>query len=338
MLKDRSFSLTAGFYQLAAITLAVLYAAAAQNNGAAYILAFGLICLCCVGAVHGLRNVAGVDARIISVSPGYAPSGSDVTCGYVDVRVTLHNLSSASRFACKIALPGFLCMDEGAFVMSLASGAMQEVVVRIKGLPRGHYGLSKVRVQSLYPFGLVRVTRELAVKMVEFWVYPAPARGGEIPAAASSDSGAGGGGSGGDDFVGVRAYQLGESQRHVDWKAVSRGSPMMVKQFGGGNDRAVILDWDLLPGDAEGRLSSLCFWLLEADREGFRYGLRLPGVDIPSGLGAGHLHHCLRSLASFPAVRNSAHRQSWWGRNTETGQGSRWQALRNILSDRRNPS
>ena len=35
----------------------------------------------------------------------------------------------------------------------------------------------------------------------------------------------------GDDFAGVRAYVPGESQRHIDWRAVARGQPLMTKQF-----------------------------------------------------------------------------------------------------------
>src|SRR5207245_1162960 len=34
----------------------------------------------------------------------------------------------------------------------------------------------------------------------------------------------------GDDFAGLREYVHGESQRHMDWSAVARGQPLMIRQ------------------------------------------------------------------------------------------------------------
>ena len=64
----------------------------------------------------------------------------------------------------------------------------------------------------------------------------------------------------------------------------------------------MVLDWEALPGlDTEERLSQMCRWVLDAEREGQLYGLRLPGVVLPPGRGADHRHRCLKALALFPS-------------------------------------
>ena len=49
--------------------------------------------------------------------------------------------------------------------------------------------------------------------------------------------------------------------------------------------------------DTEGRLSRLCAWVLQADRLGVDYGLRLPGVEIKPACGEAHKRRCLEALA-----------------------------------------
>ncbi len=294
------FDFTFGFLQLLGVAVAVLYAAACQNNGAAYILAFSLFGLFCVGSLQALRNLSGLSVRAIGTSHGYAPSEFDVSCGVLEVRLALHNESAKTRYALSFSLPQYSARTSEGIVSVLIPNSMREAVIRVAGLSRGCHRISLIDIASVYPFGFSRIVRRFAIRDCEAWVYPAPVRGDQMPSGDSPVSGSGGGGGGGDDFIGVRNYQEGESQRHVDWKAVSRGNSMMVKQFGGGVERAVVLDWDRLDGDAEARLSSLCFWLLEVEREGFRYGLRIPGVETPHGNGPDHLHALLRHLAAFP--------------------------------------
>ena len=90
----------------------------------------------------------------------------------------------------------------------------------------------------------------------------------------------------GDDFAGVRAYVTGESQRHIDWKAVARGQPLMTKQFAAENKGAVYLDFSALRfADVEEKLSQLTLWVIEAERARQPYGLRLPDIESLQQLG-----------------------------------------------------
>jgi uncharacterized protein (DUF58 family) len=61
------------------------------------------------------------------------------------------------------------------------------------------------------------------------------------------------------------------------------------------------IDWDeARAADPETRLSMLCHWVLQADRFGQSYGLRLPGVVIAQARGDAHRARCLEALALFP--------------------------------------
>src|SRR5436190_1847043 len=104
----------------------------------------------------------------------------------------------------------------------------------------------------------------------------------------------------GEDFAGVRAYRPGESQRHIDWKAVARGQPLVTKQWAGDASETLVLDWNEAPGaDVEARLGQIARWIVQAEREYTAYGVRLPGVEIPPAHGERHFHGCLRTLATF---------------------------------------
>jgi uncharacterized protein (DUF58 family) len=98
----------------------------------------------------------------------------------------------------------------------------------------------------------------------------------------------------------VRDYVPGESQRHIDWKAVARGQPLMTKQFTAEADGAVHLDFSAIAfAGTEERLSQLALWVIEAERAQRSYGLRLPGTEIPPAAGQSHFHQCLRALSLF---------------------------------------
>jgi uncharacterized protein (DUF58 family) len=104
----------------------------------------------------------------------------------------------------------------------------------------------------------------------------------------------------GDDFAGVRPYILGESQRHIDWKAVARGQELMTKQFSTETRGSLCFDYAAARfPNIEGRLSQLTLWVIEAERVQRAYGLRLPNSEIAPSLGQAHFHRCLRALALF---------------------------------------
>jgi uncharacterized protein (DUF58 family) len=104
----------------------------------------------------------------------------------------------------------------------------------------------------------------------------------------------------GDDFAGMRAYVQGESQRHIAWRAVARGQPLMTKQFTAEAEGALDFNFSrLLSTDVEARLSQLALWIVLAERARRPYGLRLPAAEIPPAVGQAHFHQCMRALSLY---------------------------------------
>src|SRR5690606_2979878 len=147
----RSCSMTAGTWRLLAIIAATIYAAASQNNGPAYLLAFGLVAMGCVGLLYGWRNLAEVKVRVIEVMPAFAPPAvaadaeaperraTDREGVPEQVRVRLAVQQVGERGGCygvTISLPGFKVLS-GAELPPLAAGEGCEAVVALSPLPRG---------------------------------------------------------------------------------------------------------------------------------------------------------------------------------------------------------
>ncbi len=315
----RSVSLTSGALQLGAVVATFLYAGASQNNGSAYLLAFSSVAIAAVGGLFAWRNLAEVNVRIVDLSPAYAEGDGGETLPHSpQIRLSVRDLGRRGCYGCRVAFPELAPGSQWS-IPPIAPSATREVVLSLPPMPRGLHPIGTVQVESLYPFGFLRVRRPFSLDHDGIVIYPAPLLNPPpFPASSSGWEGSGGVSARGDDFIGVRPYQLGESQRHVDWKAVARGHPMKVKQFGGGTETANLVDWDALSGEPEWKLRALCTWLLEHERLGIRYALKLPGGESPFGKGAAHLHQQLRRLATFPGAPFTPtappRRRRWWSK------------------------
>ena len=75
----------------------------------------------------------------------------------------------------------------------------------------------------------------------------------------------------------------------------------MVREYEAGSTEDLHLDWRALRHlPYEQRIERLARWVLDADREGRRYALMLPGETLSPAHGAEHRHACLRALALLP--------------------------------------
>lgn len=164
---------------------------------------------------------------------------------------------------------------------------------------RGYLPMPAVLLSSRYPFGLLYSwSRRIALDS-RCLVYPKPAAqkidlgmeqlsGGELIGHHLQ----------GDDFAGLREYQLSDPPKHVHWKAVARGRGMLTKVFSGRHSEILWLDWKSFPNiDPETRISLLTRAVLDADKAGLEYGLRLPDQTIEPTRSHLHRHECLKTLA-----------------------------------------
>ena len=169
---------------------------------------------------------------------------------------------------------------------------------------RGLHRVPTLTAETRYPLGTFRVWT-MWRPAAEVLVYPAPEPG--APPLPPGEPRAGGTGSapthGTGDFEGVRAYRRGDPRQLVVWKkaaqALASGSDALVSRDAQQSQRHELWLDTAHTGlaDPEARLSRLTAWVLQADRLGLNYGLRLPGREIAQDSGPAHRRNCLEALA-----------------------------------------
>jgi uncharacterized protein (DUF58 family) len=283
---------TTGFAGLLFVLGAMWYAAASQNSAAVYLLLFALTAVFLVSIPHTLINLARVTLSLESVQPAFV--GQEVS-----LPVEIMNRSRVTRHGIELALSS--SSRERRRVDYIPANEAARVTLRFPARQRGEHKVGTLCLTSIYPLGFIRLLKRF-VSSQTYVVYPQPAGDVKLPSSfvcrtASrplTDFGEG------DDFAGVRDYVPGESQRHIDWKAVARGQPLVTKQFAAETEGVVYLDFSALhSAGVEEKLSQLALWVIEAGRAGRPYGLRLPGMEILPAVGQLHFHQCLRALSLF---------------------------------------
>ena len=204
------------------------------------------------------------------------------------------NPSPAARWAV-----GADSEDMPAWFVDVPATGSAQLPLPVFAPHRGLLALPSARVYTRYPFGLFHAWAVLHMDLRTV-VYPAPAD----DAPPAPHSGGDGRGTlearGQDDFSGLRDYRTGEPPRHIAWKAFARDEQLRSKQFSGALQSTPWFEFDALPGlDTEERLSILCRWVIDADRDDLRYGLRLPDRVIAPGAGDRHRRECLEALALY---------------------------------------
>ncbi len=183
--------------------------------------------------------------------------------------------------------------------------AGSQFIARVSFVPprRGRHAVPALSAETRFPTGLFRawaVWRPSA----QVTVYPAPERPCKpLPAARSVPGGItrqmshdGG------EVEGIRAYRRGDPLKMVVWKkaakAMEAGGELVSRDMQAIAQSELYLDWQSChPLTPEDRLSRLTSWVLEADRQGARYGLRVPGFEAAPNVGEAHKRACLEALA-----------------------------------------
>jgi uncharacterized protein (DUF58 family) len=273
----------------AALLVVQLLAAINYGNGLAYALTFLLGSLAVVSMLYTHRNLF----RLRLAAGTCAPVFAGETAVF---RIHLTNDGDTPRF-------GVAVMHDKKEIarVDIPARGSADVNLSVPAVKRGPLTMPAVTLTTRFPLGLLYSWSRRVTLDQSCLVYPRPA--GPTPLRTRAETSlepAVGMRAGGDDYIGTREFRPGDSPRHVDWKAVARGEPWHIKQFGGGYQATVWLDWDALEGlDAETRLSVLTRWVLDAQQQGMLYGLRLPQQTLNPANGEAHEHKCLKHLALF---------------------------------------
>lgn len=270
----------------AIVLLLMLIGSINYNLSLGYLLTFLLGGLGLVTILHtfsNLLNLELISGRVAPVSAG------DIAHFQLQFR------SDKPRPALELSTP------HSASLLTLAAAGQWQAEVPLPTRQRGWQQPGRITLSTRFPLGLVRAWSYLTPDL-PCLVLPTPES--NPPALPLPLSGEGSGmqtASGNEDFAGLRTHQISDSPRHVAWKNVARGLPMMTKQFSGPSASQLWLDWQQLPAQlgVEARLSRLTAWLLLARAAGLACGLRLPDQAFPPAGDDAHYQACLRALALY---------------------------------------
>jgi uncharacterized protein (DUF58 family) len=273
------------------------YAGASQSNGAAYLLCFVLGALALVSVIHAWANLRGLAVTIESIPSVFAGDETVVPFAVSSRRTRAH--FSLQIFAGRGKTP--------AHIAEVGPDYSAHGILHFTALQRGCFHELPLRMMSQFPLGFFTASQRVVLART-YYVYPAPSGAAPLPRAlAPIRQPRDGTRVAGDDFGGVRSWQPGESQRHIDWKAAARGQPLLTKQWTGEADEILRLDWNTLAAlDMEARLSQIARWIILAEHSTADYALHLPGETIPAGHGKPHFHRCLRALTMFDGSKTES--------------------------------
>ena len=276
-------------YAFAFTSIVLLVASINYAISLGFVLTFMLMSMAGVAMLHTWRNLAHLKLRPGRCDPVFA--GETAHFGITVETPALTRFAIAVRRKGEEPVYADVGMEESAAISLPVSAAR-----------RGLLRCGRMEIFTRYPVGLFH-----AWSYVDFdlhvIVYPKPdASAGSPPAQSRSASEEGIPVAGDEEFNMLRAYLPGDAPKLIAWKALAREQELLTKEFSATASSELWIDWDeaRAPG-VEARLSMLCHWVLQAERFGQGYGLRLPGVVIAPARGEAHRARCLEALALFDA-------------------------------------
>lgn len=276
-----------------ALLAAMLLGALNFNNNPGLLLALLLAGAGQASLIAAHLQLSGLRLETVAAEPAAAG-------GELCLRIALSAGDARVRRGLRIACDG----HSRALARLDAHGATTEL--RLPAPKRGLWPLPRLTVSTVQPLGLARAwayvwPRQslLVYATPEPQAPPLPAGVGVHGQARASRSG--------EEPHHLRDYRTGDALRAVAWKASARHASLLVREDEQPQAHELRLEWEQTAGlPYEQRISRLAHWVDEAEREGRRYALALPGhAAIGPGHGDAHRHRCQRALALLP--REPAH-------------------------------
>lgn len=257
------------------------------NLSLGYVLTFLLAMMAVMSMLYAFRNLAHLEIRA-----GHADAVfSGDTAKFL---LHFHNRSKLPRYQ--------LCLrDSSGNTTSFDVPARQdsEVAFPVPASQRGWLALGQLTLYTEFPLGLFHAWSYLHFD-TRCLVYPKPLADAPLPPGDAPDGAGKRSIAGDDDFSGLRNYVAGDALPRIAWKAFARGQGLQVKQFSTQVGEELWLDIADTPDrNDEDKLARMTRWVLDAEAQGLRYGLRLPDGELPASNGTAQRDECLRRIALF---------------------------------------
>ena len=279
---------TAPGFMLAATLVVLLVASINYQLNLGYLLTF-LLAGCAVVGMHvGHATLRGLSMHLIAPDAQYTGANAIISIQLSSTRKTIRH---------GIGL-GLLDSGHWAWTDVPAQGSAQ-VQIAFTPTERGLQRVPAITAETRFPLGTFRVWTYWR-PAAQLLVYPRPEAhppplppGQPRPGSASHSTAQASG-----DFDGVRAYRRGDPLKLVVWKKAAKADELVSRDSQQTQRSELWLDYAQAGSlGTEARLSRLCAWVLQADRLGLDYGLRLPGLALQPAAGEAHKRRCLEALA-----------------------------------------
>ena len=228
-------------------------------------------------------------------------------------------ISNRGRFLPRIGLAlqikqsqGIALITQEQYLTLVKAGEKAPLRFAFKALSRGRRSFREFRVSSSFPFGLVKVSRRIAIKG-DLIAYPAKSRLPSEVLEALSHNISGHGGrirhrSGLEDFRGLREYHPGDALSHIHWRTSARAAKAMILEL---EDQGIGAVRVLVDSHAstdrndanlvfERSIRLAASLVDEAMRQGLLCGVRSFDTSVivhPESTGDAHYHRVMSSLA-----------------------------------------
>ena len=282
--------------------IVMLIGAINYNNSLAYSLTFLLSGLFMVAMLHTYGNLRGLIISAANAEPVFAgqeaafPLLFDNRLGKLRPAIDIQSQPKIKRRLRKKTAKAEI------FSVNIPARTLFPFDLHVPAPTRGHLLPDRLVIRSTWPLGLFRCWAYLQIEHACV-VYPEPQGTRTLPSMTRIDEEElSGKGIGSEDFIGFRQYQDGDSMRAIDWKAYARERGLIIKRFSGKGSKKILIDWQQTSDMAgtEKRLSQLCLWVLEAEKQQAQYALSLPGFShLEFSNGEQHKHKCLQALAEY---------------------------------------
>jgi len=259
------------------------------NLSLGYVLTFLLAMMAVISMLFTFRNLAHLQVRAGRAEAVFL-------CDIAYFQMHFYNPSTLARYQI-----GLRDSDEKSISFDAPEKLETQIAFPVHALRRGLLKTGRLTLFTKFPLGLFFAWSYLHFD-TDCLVYPKPLNDAPLPQGNAPD----GAGklmiAGDEEFAGLRNYATGDALSHIAWKTYARGQSLQVKQFANPLGEELWLDFADTPDfDEEEKLSRLTRWVLDAETQGFRYGLQLPDGEIAVNHGSAHRDECLRRLALFNA-------------------------------------
>ena len=258
-----------------------------QNN-LILAMAYLMVVVMVFAILTGYKNVRGLLVKYLSVKEDYAPKAP----------VARFELQAKSR--CELVK--LINNNIESEAVSLQSNEKNSVEIALKCSERGAYGFDRVKIISHFPFGLVSVWSYIE-PIDTVYVYPKPIPTEKLDTQLHDNDEHDGDNAqikaGNDDFYQLTSFVQGTALNKVSWKHYAKTQQLLTKEFTSDASQELALNFNMLTGNNEHRLSQLCFLVNQLTDQHMAFSLTLPNKHIAKGLGVHHQRACLQALAEF---------------------------------------